>query len=150
MIRRLVFATAFLSLALGPALAHAGDAATAEALFREGRSLMEAGNYAAACPKLQESYAQDPATGTLLALGICQERAGRTASAWATYAEAATRAKRDGRADREQAAREHMAALEPKLSHLTINVDPAAWALTGFSVKRDGREVGAGAWGASV
>lgn len=150
MIRRLVFATAFLSLALGPALAHAGDAATAEALFREGRSLMEAGNYAAACPKLQESYAQDPATGTLLALGICQERAGRTASAWATYAEAATRAKRDGRADREQAAREHMAALEPKLSHLAIQVAPAAAALTGFSIKRDGREVGAGAWGTGV
>jgi hypothetical protein len=153
MIRKVLCATVLLyslSGAMGPSLAHAGDAATAEALFREGRTLMDAGNYAAACPKLEESYAQDPATGTLLALGMCQERAGLTASAWATYSEAAGRAKRDGRADRERAAREHMAALEPKLAHLTIQVDPAASALTGFSVKRDGHEIGAGAWGAKV
>jgi len=137
-------------LALGESPALAGDAATAEALFREGRTLMDAGNYAAACPKLEESYAQDPATGTLLALGICQERVGQTASAWATYSEAAARAKRDGRSDRERAARDHMVALEPKLSHLTIKVDPSASAVTGFSVKRDGHDVGAGAWGTSV
>src|SRR4051812_42610356 len=117
MIRKTLCASALLVFSLGSVPARAGDAATAEALFRQGRTLMEAGNYVAACPKLEESYAQDPATGTLLALGICQERAGRTASAWATYSEAAGRAKRDGRADREQAAREHMAALEPKLSH---------------------------------
>jgi hypothetical protein len=135
---------------VGSPLAYAGDAATAEALFREGRGLMDAGNYLAACPKLEESYAQDPATGTLLALGMCQERAGRTASAWATYSEAAGRAKRDGRADRERAAREHMAELEPKLSRLTINVDPSVSALPGLSVRRDGHEIGAGAWGASV
>jgi serine/threonine-protein kinase len=150
MIRNFLGAAALISLSLASASAQAGDAATAEALFREGRTLMEAGNYAAACPKLEESYAQDPATGTLLALGICEERAGRTASAWATYGEAAARAKRDGRSDREQAAREHMTQLEPKLSHLTIQVEPSAANLAGFSVKRDGREVGAGAWGTSV
>src|SRR5204863_10189231 len=98
MIRKVLCATT-LYFSLATSQAHAGDAATAEALFREGRALMEAGNYKAACPKLEESYAQDPATGTLLALGICQERAGLTASAWATYSDAATRAKRDGRAD---------------------------------------------------
>jgi len=150
MIRKILCATALLTFWLGSSVAYAGDAATAEALFREGRTLMDAGNYSAACPKLEESYAQDPATGTLLALGICQERAGRTASAWATYSEAAGRAKRDGRADRERAAREHMAALEPKLSRLTINVDPSASTLPGLSVQRDGREIGAGAWGTSV
>jgi hypothetical protein len=150
MIRNFLCATALVSLSLGSTVAHAGDAATAEALFREGRTLMEAGNYAAACPKLEESYSQDPATGTLLALGICEERAGRTASAWATYGEAAARAKHDGRSDREQAARDHMTQLEPKLSHLTIQVDKSAAILAGFSVKRDGREVGAGAWGTSV
>jgi hypothetical protein len=150
MIRTLVSGAALFSLSLGSAVAFAGDAATAEALFREGKTQMEAGNYGVACPKLEESYAQDPATGTLLALGLCQERSGRTASAWATYAEAATRARRDGRVDREQAAREHMKALEPKLSHLTIQVDQSAAALPGLSVKRDGREVGAGAWGTGV
>lgn len=153
MFRKVLCATAvFFSLgsSLAAPLAHAGDAATAEALFRDGRALMEAGNYKAACPKLEESYAQDPATGTLLALGICQERAGLTASAWATFSDTAARAKRDGRADREKAAREHMAALEPKLARLTIQVDPSVTSVPGFSVKRDGKEVGAGAWGASL
>jgi serine/threonine-protein kinase len=153
MFRKVLCATSLcfsLGASLNASLAHAGDAATAEALFRDGRALMEAGNYQAACPKLEESYAQDPATGTLLALGICQERSGLTASAWATFSDAAARAKRDGRADRERAAREHMTALEPKLAHLTIQVDPSLTTLAGFSVKRDGREVGAGAWGASV
>jgi hypothetical protein len=153
MIRKTLCATALL-FSLGSvfdsSLARAGDAATAEALFREGRALMDAGNYAAACPKLAESYAQDAATGTLLALGMCQERAGQTASAWATYSEAAGRAKRDGRTDRERAARDHMAALEPKLARLTISVDPSTSALPGLSVRRDGHEIGAGAWGTSV
>jgi len=153
MLRKVLCATTLFFLlgsSLAVPLAHAGDAATAEALFRDGRALMDAGNYKAACPKLEESYAQDPATGTLLALGICQERAGLTASAWATYSDAAARAKRDGRADRERAAREHMTALEPKLAHLTIQVDPSLTGVAGFSVKRDGREVGSGAWGASL
>lgn len=135
--------------ALSP-VAHAGDAVTAEALFREGRTLMDAGNFAAACPKLAESYAQDAATGTLLALALCQEQAGQTATAWASYAEVISRAKQDGRADREQAARDHMAALEPKLSHLTITVDAATAAVPGMVVKRDGKAVGQGAWGTGV
>ena len=82
MMRKLDCTTALLTFtfALGTSLAHAGDAATAEALFREGRTLMDAGNYTAACPKLAESYAQDAATGTLLALGMCQERASREES----------------------------------------------------------------------
>ena len=130
--------------------ARAGDVAEAEALFREGRAKMEAGDYAAACPKLAESFEQDPGTGTLLALAICRERAGQLASAWASYGQVASRSKRDGRADREQAAREAMQALEPRLSHLTITVDRTASALPGLVVKRDGAPVGSGAWGAAV
>jgi hypothetical protein len=129
---------------------HAGDAVMAEALFQDGRALMEAGDYAAACPKLEESYVQDPATGTLLALAHCQESAGQTASAWATYAETASRAKQDGRQDREQAARERMAALEPKLSRLTIALDADTANVPGLVVKRDGQPVGRGAWGTGV
>jgi hypothetical protein len=127
--------------------AHAGDAALAESLFREGRAQMDAGNFVAACPKLAESYAQDAATGTLLALAMCQEQAGQTASAWATYSEVVARAKQDGRADREQAAREAARALEPKLSRLTINVEEKTGRVAGVVVKRDGIVVGRAAWG---
>jgi hypothetical protein len=130
--------------------ARAGDAAVAESLFREGRALMDAGNYKAACPKLAESYAQDPATGTLLALALCREQAGQTASAWATYADVIARAKREGQKDREQAAKERITALEPRLSRLTIAVAPETAALEGVVIKRDGDAVGKGAWGTPV
>jgi hypothetical protein len=150
MIRKAISTAVLLgTLAVCP-LSHAGDAATAEILFREGKSLMEAGNYAAACGKLSESYAQDPATGTLLALALCQEQAGRTASAWATFAEVASRAKRDGRTDREQAARERVQALEPKLSRLTITVVDATAKLNGLVIQRDGGAVSSGVWGTGV
>jgi serine/threonine-protein kinase len=111
---------------------------------------MDAGNYKAACPKLAESYDQDPATGTLLALALCREQAGQTASAWATYADVAARAKREGQLEREQAAKERIAALEPQLSRLTIAVAPETASLAGVVVRRDGEAVGKGAWGAPV
>ena len=60
--------TAFASVARAQA-----DVATAEALFREGKRLMEQKSFAAACPKLKESFAQDEATGTLLALALCHQ-----------------------------------------------------------------------------
>jgi len=127
--------------------AQAGDAALAESLFQQGVELMDQGDYAAACPKLKESLAQDPAMGTLLALSLCQEQTGLTASAWAGYAEVVARARRDGRPDREQAAREKMQALEPRLSRLTIVVDASTASLPGLVVKRDEVAIGAGAWG---
>lgn len=143
----LVFA--FGSIVTWTSAARAGDAALAESLFRQGRALMDANDYAAACPKLAESYSQDPATGTLLALALCQESLGATASAWASFSEVITRAKREGQNDREQAAREHKQALEAKLSHLTVIV-PASQVVPGLVVKRDGNVLGQAAWGASV
>jgi hypothetical protein len=128
----------------------AGDAAVAEALYRDGLALMDAGSYAAACPKLAESDAQDPATGTVLALAVCLEELGHTASAWATYAEAASRAKRAGQSDREDAAREHAAALEARLSRLTIEIAPEAQQVNELTVKRDGVPVGSATWGTAV
>jgi hypothetical protein len=108
---------------------------------------MEQKDYAAACPALAESHAQDPATGTLLALGLCHERAGHLASAWVAYQEAMQRSKREGRADREQAASAQLKAIEPKLSYLTIEVEESESALEGFVVKRDGASLGPAAWG---
>jgi hypothetical protein len=51
----------------------------AAALFAEGRRLMSAENYAAACSKLAESQALDPEPDTAFDLGICYQKASQAA-----------------------------------------------------------------------
>jgi hypothetical protein len=65
------------------------DKAAAQALFDAGKRLLSERKYAEACPKLAESQRLDPAPGTLMNLADCYEKAGLTASAWATWLEAA-------------------------------------------------------------
>lgn len=96
--------------------------AAAEALFEEGVRLYEAGDYAAACQKLEASETLDAAVGTLLHLADCYERLGRTASAWARFREARSLAQTQGMPARERIAAERADALEPKLTRLTLHV----------------------------
>jgi hypothetical protein len=126
------------------------DVAVAEVLFREGKDRMAAKDYARACPKLADSYRLDPATGTLLALAMCNERANKLASAWAEYADAAARAKREARSDREKAAREKVAALEPRLSYLTILTARSVTETPGVEITRNGVQVGTATLGTAV
>jgi hypothetical protein len=132
------------------ALAHAGDATLAEALFRDGKALMNAGDYRAACPKLAESFRQDAATGTLLALALCQEGEGKLASAWASFSAVVGRAQQEGRQDRVKAAREKVAALEPRLPRLTIVVTREQGGSYTPEVKRDGVVVPEAAWSSAT
>ena len=133
-----------------PTFAQGQDSAASETLFRDGKRLLDQKDYERACPKLAESFRLEPATGTLLALAMCHEGQGRIATAWAEYADAAARARREGRPDREQAAREWAGALESRLSTMTISVSDAAAKTAGLEVKRDGVVVGTGAWGTAV
>jgi hypothetical protein len=119
------------------------DRTLAQSLFEQGRQFMDAKNYAAACPKFSESERLDPSAGTLLNLAVCHERAGKLATAWAEYGDAATAARRANEQDRATFADEHAKALEPKLAHLTIRVPAGAT----FTVKLDGAEIGTAAWG---
>jgi hypothetical protein len=98
----------------------AADPATAEALFEEGRRLLEAGDNERACDKFKESQAQDPGSGTLINLALCNERLGRLAAAWAHYRLAATMARRDGMLERATAAEAKASELEPRLPRLTL------------------------------
>ncbi len=63
--------------------AQAGDKALAESLFESGRQLMDEGKFAEACDKFQSSNDEDPSPGALINLAGCQEKLGKTASAWA-------------------------------------------------------------------
>ena len=124
--------------------------ALAEALFQEGQRLLERGDAHAACPKLAESLRLDRATGTLLALAMCHEVDGHLASAWAEYLEVIARAKRDGRPDREEAARQYAHALEARLSTLDIAVPAAVARIPGLVVERDGVALESPAWSMGI
>lgn len=100
----------------------ADDRAVARSLFDQGRELVRQGNYAEACPKLEESQKIDTGVGTLFNLADCYEHLGRFASAWAAFSEAADLARRAGQADREVIARDRASAMIPKLSKLRIRV----------------------------
>jgi hypothetical protein len=122
-------------------------AATAEALYREANQLAEQGRYAEACPKFAASQKLDPGFGTAFNLGRCLESLGKTASAWASFQEAAGLAKTNGQADREAKATAAAVALEPKLERLIIVVKAPP---PGLSVKRGGVTVDAAAFGSAL
>lgn len=149
--RRFVTAGAFgmSLLAAGAARAQPSgqDAATAQALFDDGKRLMALGKHAEACPKLVESQRLDPGGGTLFAIALCHEGEGKTATAWADFNVALMEARKDKRADREAAAAERIRALEPKLTR--VRVVPVA-KMQGLEVKRDGTLVGEAQWGTPI
>lgn len=131
------------------AFAQVSNAALAESLFREGKRLMEEQRYSEACPKFAESNRLDPGLGTQLNLALCHESEGKLASAWAEFSEAMAQARREGDADREAFAREHVQALEPKLSKVTLQLDPGA-NVPGLKLKLDGKELSTAAVGVPV
>jgi hypothetical protein len=139
---------ALATLLIAEASARADDAsnqARAEALFAEGRRLLTASRFADACPKFAESQRLDPAIGTLLNLGDCYEKMGRTASAWAVFRDAAAEAKRERDARRESVASARATALALGLVKLTILV-PKASRTPGLQLKRDGVTIDPAAW----
>lgn len=123
-----------------------GSAAAAESLFQTGRQLVAASRFEEACPKFEESYRLNPLPGTSLNLASCYKQLGKTASAWAQFKEAAFQARKSQQPEREAAANQEIAALEPRLSKLQIN----AADVPGMVIRRDNQEVGRGALGIPV
>jgi hypothetical protein len=127
-------------------IAHA-DPAAAEALFREGRALLERGQLEPACEKLQASNELDPSAGTLLNLAACRLKQGKTATAWAYFVAAERLANQQSRSDQAAEAKRRASELEPRLSTLTLNVRSAA---PGLEVRRAGQIVQPGSFGSPV
>jgi hypothetical protein len=135
------------SLAL-PQTAHAQSAkASAEALFAEGLKLMDSGKVEAACPKFADSQTLDPSSGTLLNLASCYEKLGRTASAWATYQEAASLASSGGRNDHVLVAQKRAKSLLPTLSLVIVSVPEP---VLGLVIRRDEVTVTRAEWDLAV
>jgi hypothetical protein len=160
--RRLLFATAIVTTLASlpsvpreakaqgtPAAPTSENRAAAEMLFFTARGLMEADRISDACVKFAESYRLDPAAGTLLNLAVCHEKEGKIASAWGEFRQALSEARRANRADREELAQQHIAALEPELPMLAIEV-PKDAQVPDLVVYRNGVPLQSGAWGTEL
>lgn len=118
------------------------DAAEAQRLFDEAKTLADAGKWVEACPRLAESLRLDPSMTTEFRLADCYERTGRLASAYVHYLAAADAAGQMGELTKERFARERAERLSPKVDRLII-VPPAQ---NDIRVERDGKIVPRGAW----
>lgn len=135
-----LFALAVVATTTVPA---AADPATAEALFQEGRALIDRGELEAACAKFEGSQASEPSGGTLLNLADCRARQGRTATAWAHFVAAERLSRVQGRQEQAAEAQRRRAELEPSLSTLTLH---AAAKPPGLEVKVNGRSLDPGSF----
>jgi hypothetical protein len=124
-----------------------GDKATAELLFDQGRKLLVEGNLEEACAKLEASRRLEAAVGTLLNLGDCYEKRGRTATAWTTYRAAASLAEARQDPKRAEFARKRASTVESHLATITIR---SLGGEPGLVVKRDGIVVDEAARGTAV
>lgn len=152
--RRWLFCGVLASLSLwGAPPARAADAsekAAAEALFDEGVDLLKQGKLESACAKLESSQKIDPGVGTLLYLADCYEKRNLTASAWATFREAASTAEARGD-DRAGIASERAERLTPRLSKLSIVMEVGQdTSIAGLEILRDGSNVPKALWGTSI
>lgn len=133
------------SMLLAPA-ALAGDAASAEALFVQGRAAADKGDHATACAKFAESNRLDPAPGTVFNLGDCSEKLGKLATAWQYFREVAQRLPAND--ERVAIAVARAAKLERRVPKLTVRL--ATTAPAGTVVSRDGNDLGAASLGVAL
>lgn len=127
-----------------PALAQ-GKQKQADALFEEGRKLLaDAGNdkdkVRVACAKFDEAIKLDPeAPGTMLNLGLCNEKLEKFKTALYWFRKAQARASETNLPDYEKAAKDHTVDLASKVATIKIafNTSPPS----DVKVKIDGEEV---------
>jgi hypothetical protein len=131
------------------ARAEQATAARAQALFDEALALMKAGNYAEACPKLEESDRLDPGMGTEYRLAECYESAGKIVHAWSLFRAVADAAQRDGKGDRAALAIRRAADLAPRLPMVLVKV-PESSSVPGLSVQIDDKPLAPSDWGQKV
>ncbi len=136
----------FVASMLCSGLAHADEAKQqsdeqkrADALFAEGRKLVEAHDDAGACAKFGEAIKLDPdAAGTMLNLGRCNENLKKYRTALYWFRKAQARAHETNLPDYEKAAGEHTTSLASLVATVKIAVTGD---LPEAHVKIDGEEI---------
>lgn len=112
----------------------------AERLFQEGRKLLKQGKLPEACDAFRRSVELEPRGGTWLNLGDCEEKRGRTATAWEAFSKARAIAKQEKDGLKTAEAEKRVKKLEAKLPYLAIEVSAEAKA-QGVAVQRSGVDV---------
>jgi tetratricopeptide (TPR) repeat protein len=130
---------ALLALATAASADPDADFKAADALFEEGRSLLDMGKFVEACTKFDASIKLNPnAVGALLNVGQCQARLGKLASAMATYVSARDHA-REGHDEPQLAeADDNIKRLGPFVPHVSVVL---AGGVAGVIVTVDDRSV---------
>lgn len=140
-----IAAISLIILSISPAPARAQNAA-AEALFSDGERLLKEGKVGEACDAFEGSNRLEPRAGTMVNLGLCREQNKQLASAWVAFKDALTRVKDP---KKKAVATARIAAIEPKLSYLTISV-PDESRIEGLVVTRNGQPIDAALWNRAV
>jgi hypothetical protein len=99
------------------------------------------GNYAAACQRFEASQKLDAGLGTVLFLGECYDKLGKSASAWKAFSEAALLASRKADPERGRLARIRASAIEPTVPQLRVRVAAATRMLPAAEYTLNGTEV---------
>jgi len=120
------------------------DIARAEVRFHAGEQFFDDKQYEAACVAFEESERLDPQLGTLLNLAFCQERMGRTATAWHEYSIGAVWAEQRGQHDRAAWALGRAVEVSRRVPIVLLDVPLAA---QGYTIELDGSVVAPSAWG---
>lgn len=119
----------------------------AQALFEEGRTLLEAGKLDQACSKFSESYRLFPFPGALLNLADCHERQGKLATAWAEFQSTERLAQTQGRASHAAEAARRAALVAPKVPYVIVRADETP---AGLVVKLGPLTLGEGSLGSRL
>lgn len=119
----------------------------AAALFVQARAWMKAARYDDACRAFENSQRLDPASGTLLNLGVCRQAQGRTKSAYLAYQSGLALSRVEQNTEGERIARECIAKLEPSLTFVVLSVRFPRLTL---AVRLDGVAVDPSSWGKAV
>jgi len=115
-----------------------GDDTRAVALFEEGRQLDQAGKYAEACDRFEQSYKLEYSVGTALNLGDCLEKLGHVRRAYQMFIDTEVMERSHG-GRRASYAHDRAAALAEKLGTITVKiVDPD---MPGLALTIDGHAV---------
>lgn len=152
--RPLASSALFAVLVASAAPAAAQDVAASEAQFERGLAAMQKGDFAIACPAIEESYRLDPRAGTMFTLAECENQRGRTATAATRYEDYLSFHARlppdlqQRQGDRPRLAASQRDALRARAPKLTIVVPGDAPA--GATVTRDGIALAAPSWGVAL